>query len=110
MVLDPDAEPEPDVAIVKGNPRDFLDEHPTSAVLVVEVSDATLILDRGRKARLYARHQIAEYWILNVEDESLEVYRDPEGETYQSKTTLHRGDSITPPKASKAIAVADVLP
>lgn len=110
MVLDPDAEPEPDVAIVEGNARDYLDEHPTTAILVVEVSDATLALDRARKARLYVRHQIPEYWILNVEDEALEVYRDPVGETYQTKTTLHRGDSITPPEATNAIAVADVLP
>ena len=53
---------------------------------------------------------ITEYWILNVGDDCLEVYRNPEGDTYQTKNTLHRGDSITPPKATKAIAVADVLP
>ena len=110
LVLDPDSEPEPDVAVVRGRRMDYFDHHPITALLVIEVSDSSLAKDRTSKEELYARHQISEYWILNVEGESLEVYRNPVGETYQTKTTLHRGDSITPPKATNAIAVADVLP
>ena len=74
-------------------------QDPTIAVLVVEVSDTTLTLDRTQKAQLYARHSIPEYWILILVDDCLEAYRDPDpaSETYQTKLTLHRGDTITPP-------------
>lgn len=108
--FDPDSEPEPDLAVVAGEPRDYLGDHPTTAVLVAEVADTSLLLDRTEKAGLYAEHGIREYWLLNVRDEALEVYRDPADGTYQTKTTLHRGDSITPPEATRTIEVADVLP
>lgn len=110
LALDPAGEPEPDISIVRGKPRDFVEEHPKEAVLVVEVSDATLVFDRTRKASLYTRHGIPDYWILNVVDECLEVYRDPAEDTYQTKQTLHRGDTIAPPQGTAAIAVTDVLP
>ena len=110
LAFDPDSEPEPDIAVVEGHHMDYFNHHPTSAILVIEVADASLLKERTQKARLYARHQIPKYWILNLGDECLEVYRDPTGETYQTKLTLHRGDSITPPKGTNAIEVADVLP
>jgi len=112
LALDPDSEPEPDVAVVVGKPRDYLKAHPTTAILVVEVADTSLSKDRTEKVQLYARHGISEYWIQNVVDECLEVYRDPDpaGETYQTKLTLRRGDTITPPKGINAIEVADILP
>ena len=84
--------------------------HPTTAILVVEVADTSLSKDRTEKVPLYARNGIPEYWILNVVDDCLEVYRDPTGETYQTKLTLHRGHTITPPQGAKPIAVADMLP
>ena len=55
--------PEPDVAVVQGSARDYATEHPTSAVLVVEISDATLAQDREIKCAVYARVGVAEYWI-----------------------------------------------
>jgi len=110
LALDPDSEPEPDVAVVVGKPRDYLKAHPTTAILVVEVADTSLSKDRTEKVQLYARNGIPEYWIQNVVDECLEVYRNPTGETYQTKLTLRRGDTITPPKGINAIEVADVLP
>ena len=84
--------------------------HPTTALLVVEVSDTSLSKDRTEKVQLYARHGIPEYWILNVVDDCLEVHRNPAGEAYQTKLTLRLGDTITPPKGINAIEVADVLP
>ena len=77
LALTDDSEPEPDVAVVVGSPRDYRDAHPTAAALVVEVSDATLPYDRERKVSLYARVGIAECWIVNVLDRCLEVYRRP---------------------------------
>lgn len=67
LVVGDDSEPEPDLAIVPGTPRDYPD-HPTSALLVVEVSDTTLALDRGQKRRLYAAAGITDYWVLNLVD------------------------------------------
>ena len=64
LVLDPDSEPEPDVAVVVGKPRDYRKAHPTTAVLAVEVADSSLVKDRTEKAQLYARHGIIEYWIM----------------------------------------------
>ena len=62
------SQPEPDLAVVPGSPRDYRD-HPKTASLVVEVSDSTLVFDRERKARLFAKAGIPEYWIINLVDE-----------------------------------------
>src|SRR6266853_670905 len=64
------SEPEPDIAVVAGKPRDYR-AHPNAALLVVEVSDTTLAYDRGRKASLYASASIADYWIVNLIDRQL---------------------------------------
>jgi Uma2 family endonuclease len=70
-------EPFPDLAVVSGSPRDYLAQHPTSALLVVEVSEASLKTDREVKGSLYASAGIPEYWILNLRERVLEVYREP---------------------------------
>src|SRR5581483_4899655 len=76
LAVGPFSEPEPDVAVVVGSPDDYLDEHPTTAILVVEVSDSSLMLDR-RKAGIYAQAKIREYWIANLVEGVLEVRRKP---------------------------------
>ncbi|MCC6626455.1 MAG: Uma2 family endonuclease [Chloroflexi bacterium] len=70
-------EPEPDTAVVVGEPDDYVDEHPTTAALVVEISDTTLAFDRGRKAHMYAAAAVPEYWIVNLVDRTVEVRRQP---------------------------------
>jgi len=109
--------PEPDLAVVKGAPRDF-NEHPATALLVVEVSESTLAYDRTRKASLYARAGIADYWIVNLAERCLEVYREPRADTAQSYgfgygafVSRAAGDSVAPLHLPGArIAVADLLP
>ena len=64
--------------------------------IAIEISDSTLTDDRTFKQKLYARNGVLEYWILNVQAGQLEVYRDPEGETYKTKFTLSKGQSIVP--------------
>jgi Uma2 family endonuclease len=111
------SEPEPDVAVVLGSPREF-SSHPTTALLVVEVSDTTLAYDRGRKASLYAQAGIADYWIVNLIDRQLEVYRDPAADSsqpygfgYGSKAILTTTEFVSPLAAPQArIGVADMLP
>lgn len=118
LALDPASEPEPDLAVVSGSPRDYRDAHPSSALLVVEVADTTLDYDREQKGSLYARAGIAEYWIVNLSDRRLEVYRDPAPLSqarygWGLRTVRHHnsGERVAPlavPQAS--VAVADLLP
>jgi Uma2 family endonuclease len=112
-----DAEPQPDLAVADG-PRASFPTHPTTALLVVEVSDTTLYIDRGRKAGIYARAGIADYWIVNVNSRQLEIYRRPvadttvpEGYRYDETVILNETDSVSPLAAPQAtIRVADLLP
>jgi Uma2 family endonuclease len=104
------SEPEPDVAVVPGALEDYVDKHPTEALLVVEVADSSLAKDRAQKRLLYARHGIPEYWLVNLIDQHLEVYRDPASGDYKSKTTLERSDTLAPRFADADLSVADLIP
>ena len=118
VALDDYSEPEPDAAVVAGDPRDYRDTHPTRPVLIVEVAESRLAFDRRRKASLYARAGIADYWVVNLVDRVLEVYREPVaapaapyGFRYRSVTRLRPPATVTPLAApSAAIPVADLLP
>jgi Uma2 family endonuclease len=111
LVIDPDGEPEPDVAVVAGDPRAHLDAHPRSAVLVVEVAESSLAFDRREKALLYARAAIPEYWIVNLADRVVEVHREPAARGYGKIVCLAADDEITPIGAPAAgIPVGSLLP
>jgi Uma2 family endonuclease len=73
---------EPDIVIVRGAARDFVDENPGAAdlALVIEVSDSTLARDQGFKKAVYAKAGIPVYWIINLVDRRVEVYTNPGGE------------------------------
>jgi Uma2 family endonuclease len=117
LALSPVSEPEPDVAVVRGTPRDY-PNHPNSALLVVEVSDTTLEFDATRKAAVYARAGIAEYWIVNLAEARLDVYRGPSedarfdlGAGYVDVRGYGRGDQVSPlAKPTSVVRVADLLP
>lgn len=111
LALD-DSEPEPDVAVVLGSIRDYLASHPATAVLVVEVADSSLDFDRRRKGRMYARHGIPEYWIVNLLDRVVEVYREPRPEgSYSVVRRFTEADSLTPLKSPDLrIPVSTLLP
>jgi len=96
--LDDYSEPEPDVAILVPNPLDYEDHHPTPSevYLLIEVSDTTLKFDRETKAPAYARSGITEYWVLDVNDRKLHVYRVPSAEGYQSETILSDALTVAP--------------
>ena len=117
--LSPLSVPDPDVVVIAGSMFSHVGmNNPTTALLIVEVSDTTLRFDRKTKTSLYAASGIADYWILNLVDRQLEVYRDPIadprtqfGWTYASRSDLLPGATVSPlalPGAS--IAVADLLP
>ena len=118
IALDENSEPEPDVAVVRGGLRDYVAAHPADPALVVEIALTSLALDREHKASLYARAGRAEYWIVNLVDRVLEVYRDPGpsptapyGWDYRAMEAFGAGDTVRPLAApSTAIAVDDLLP
>ena len=117
MTLDDGTEPEPDVLIVPGSWRDYTQVHPTPSEvrLLVEVSDSTLTKDRSKKVNDYARAGIADYWIINLVNRQLEVYRDPapmlNGYGYKATLILFDSDSIAPLSApTGTVPVAALFP
>jgi Uma2 family endonuclease len=116
--LDDESEPEPDVAVVRGSRADYRDAHPARPALAIEVAESSLTFDRSEKGSLYARAGIADYWIVNLADRVVEVYRDPArdaaapyGWRYTSVETLTPPAFVAPLDVPAArIAVATLLP
>lgn len=109
-------EPEPDISVVEGSTRDYADAHPKSAVLIVEIADTSLRFDRKNKAELYAENKIEEYWIVNLKERCVEVYRRPAsdkapGSIYTEIFVAREGEWFSPlAKPKSKIKVADILP
>jgi Uma2 family endonuclease len=116
--LDDESEPEPDVVVVPGRPADYRAEHPTRPVLIIEVAESSVSFDRQHKGSLYARAGLQDYWIVNLVDRVLEVYRDPApdasavyGWRYRLTVTLAPPALVAPLAFPAArIAVGDLLP
>lgn len=108
-------DPEPDVAVVPGSPRDY-QTTPARALLVVEVSDTTLAYDTTTKAEEYATAGLADYLVLDLNNARLLVLRDPApiaagGHSYRTHLTLGSTDTVSPLAAPAAsIRVSDLLP
>ncbi len=113
-----DNAPEPDVAVVPAPKQRYLDRHPTEkeVSLVIEVSDTSLDEDRRLKIPQYARAKIAEYWIINVKEQRVEVYTQPRGgknPTYKQQTNYGQDDEVPVVIGGKElgrIAVKELLP
>ena len=116
IVLTDTSEPEPDVSVVPGKREDYVD-HPNGASLVIEVSDTTLYFDRGKKMQMYARAGIPEYWVVNLQDEEVEVRKRPlsgttagEEPRYLDLEVYRRGDVINLAlKTGARVAVEQIL-
>jgi Uma2 family endonuclease len=118
LVLGQDTDPFPDLAIFPGDSRNPTRAHPTTASLVVEVSDTTLADDMTEKAELYATARVPEYWVVDINGNQLHVYRDPgplpdelSAVAYSTHLTLGPNDTVAPLAAPTAtVRVADLLP
>ena len=118
LALDDESEPEPDVSVVRGGPRDYRDAHPQRPVLVVEVALSRLRFDREHKGSLYARARVPDYWIVNLADRRLEVHREPIPDAAApfgwryTQTVALAGDARACPLAAPdaTVTVADLLP
>jgi len=116
--LDEESEPEPDVAVVSGGPEDYRSAHPSRPALTVEVAESSLDIDRKRKGSAYARAGLQDYWILNLIDCVLEVYRAPVadpsapfGWRYARCEVFEPSAHVSPLAAPAArIRVIDLLP
>lgn len=105
--------PEPDIAVLPGTSGDYDRTHPTHALLVVEIADSSLLQDRLTKAAIYASAAVPEYWLLNLRDDAVEVYRAPEpaARRYTETRTARRGDDLSLVAFPGArIRVDDLLP
>lgn len=112
VILNDFSEPEPNVAVVKADPLDYDDHHPTAedVYLIVEIADRTLKSDLTVKQKDYARSGIKDYWVLDVNNRRLYVYRQPTEEGYQQEMILGEDDSIAFMQFSDCvILVADML-
>ena len=86
------SEPEPDLAVIDGDEEDFLERHPATARLIIEVSVSTLQKDRS-KAAIYAEAAVGEYWLIEPEAGKITIYRNPQGDVYQ-QTVAYTGDAV----------------
>lgn len=94
--LDGRGEPEPDLVVIRPDAPEDRHPGPSDALLVIEVSDSSIRVDRGRKRRMYARAGIPDYWIVDLNADRLEVYRDPAGARYRSVTVLGHDEAVSP--------------
>ncbi len=118
LVLGLSTDPMPDLAVVRGSPRDYSAVHPRTAVLVVEIADSSLAYDTGDKANLYAAGGINEYWVVDLVNRQLHVFRDPTidaakpfGAYYRSHQSLDAAATVSALAApTNSIAVNSLLP
>jgi Uma2 family endonuclease len=118
VALDEESEPEPDISVAQGPLRHDSEAKPSRLTLVVEIAESNLAIERDFKGSLYARARVPEYWIVNLRDRKLEVFREagPDasalyGWAYHTRQDLAGTDHVTPVAAPTAhIAVADLLP
>lgn len=107
-IVTSDSQPEPDLAVVRGNEGDFDRQHPSASetVLVVEVANTSLADDSGIKLRTYAAAGISEYWIINIMARRVEVLTAPNGNSYGRRTVYTEADAV--PLRMDAIQVGSV--
>jgi len=106
------SEPEPDVMLLKPSPDDYTSRHPRpeEVFLLVEVSEASFATDVEKKLPAYGRAGVAEVWIVNLNEVTLEIHREPHFNGYGSRTVLGAGDQARPATfPDAAVDVAELL-
>ncbi len=106
------SEPQPDLALLRPRADFYASDLPTPSdvFLLVEVAETTVELDRRLKTPLYARSGIPELWLVDLDQETLTVYRDPTASGYKTVRVLRRGESIAPGSfPDRPLAVDDIL-
>jgi len=105
-------QPVPDVMLLKPR-KDFYTKKsalPKDVFLLIEVADSSLKYDKEIKLPLYAAAKIKEYWIVNLQDDIIEIYRNPKNGIYKNNIIASIGDKISCSAfPNKKIAVKDIL-
>jgi len=105
------SEPEPDIVICASADPRSAGSRDSQPLLVIEVADSSLRFDREDKAKLYALSGVPEYWIVNLVDDVLEVFRVPESEGYRTRSVLKPSETICPLSFPELeIEVTDLIP
>lgn len=109
-----DSQPEPDLAVVRGSARDYATRHPGrgEVIMVVEVADSSLQRDR-QKAAIYAAAGVPVYWIVNLQERTVEAYSEPTGPAGYARLRSFAGGDLVTIEAevfTEPIPVADLLP
>jgi Uma2 family endonuclease len=110
ITLPNDSEPEPDIAVVEPLGAVYLEHHPypENILLLIEYSNTSLTKDLEDKSLIYAAAAVQEYWVVNLRDMQLIVFRNPQDGVYQSKETLTAG-IINPLAFDVAIDVSRLM-
>lgn len=106
----PRSEPQPDFALVVAKPGGYRQSHPVAGdiLLLIEVSDSTLRYDLDVKARLYAKHGVPEYWVVDLVDNRVWRHRRPSGQGYAQRDEIDEG-ALELPVGAGEIAVAELF-
>jgi Uma2 family endonuclease len=113
LVVSDRSVPQPDLALLKRRADHYTKSHPTAqdVLLVVEVADTTLTFDVGTKALLYARSGIAEVWVVDVQDRSVRVFREPSPTGYRTSFTVTGSESVNALLVpAVVVALSDLFP
>ncbi|GBO55151.1 hypothetical protein APA_3201 [Pseudanabaena sp. lw0831] len=96
VILGNDSEPEPDIAVVRFDDHEYSFRHPevSDIYLLIEVADWTISKDRKQKARIYGKNQVLEYWILDLQNRQVYIFRQPEDGSYREELILSSNDSL----------------
>lgn len=108
ITLDPDSEPQPDAVVARGKPDDYSQRHPgpKDILLVVEVADSSVGVDKTAQLSLYAQYKLPLYWVINIPERRIEVYTDPKGgksPTYRTRTDYGPDDAVPVALAGKSL-------
>ena len=112
LVLNDDSEPEPDITLLRWRDDYYESAHPTpqDVLLLIEVSDTSVRYDREVKIPLYARHNIPDVWLLDLQQQGLEIYQKPESGEYQHMQRLRSGQATPDAFPEAIIQFRDLFP
>lgn len=98
VTLKPNSEPEPDIAVVRIDPNEYVERHPTpdDIFLIIEVADSTLLSDRKQKASIYAKAGVLDYWVLDVNTHQIYLFREPRTTGYQRESVIGKDSTLVP--------------
>jgi Uma2 family endonuclease len=112
LIVDQRSVPQPDLVLLRARADKYYAAHPTAtdALLVIEVADTTLEFDLNVKVPLYASAGIVEVWVIDIEQRTLHIFREPQQSRYTVCLKLSGDDVVTPLRTATGIVIAELFP